>query len=160
MNNDINDKTVLWAILLTSLMLNVYLLTREEKTIEKEIVEYVEKKDTVVTIKKQYDTVFVSKTEYVPKIINDTVYIRDISHEYRFNNSDYDLYVNAVKLNNYKLDIHAKDTVTLYETKYIEKIVKENKKPLIAHGIQLGAGYGFINKKPDVYVGYGVQINF
>lgn len=143
-----------------SLMLNVYLLTREEKTIKKEIVEYVEKKDTVVTIKKQYDTVFVSKTEYVPKIINDTVYIRDISHEYRFNNSDYDLYVNAVKLNNYKLDIHAKDTVTLYETKYIEKTLKENKKPIITHGIQLGAGYGFITRKPDVFVGYGLQINF
>lgn len=143
-----------------SLMLNVYLLTREDKIIEKEIVQYVERKDTVVSIKKQYDTVFVSKTEYVPKVINDTVYIRDISHEYRFNNSDYDLYVNAVKLNNYKLDIHAKDTITLYETKYIEKTVKENKKPLITHGIQVGAGYGFINRKPDVYVGYGFQINF
>lgn len=152
--------TILWAILVISLMLNVCLLTREEKIIEKEIVEYVERKDTVVTIKKQYDTVFVSKTEYVPKIINDTVYIRDISHEYRFNNSDYDLYVNAVKLNNYKLDIHAKDTITLYETKYIEKTLNENKKTLITHGIQVGAGYGFINKKPDVYVGYGLQINF
>ena len=152
--------TILLAILLTSLMLNVYLLTREDKITEKEVVQYVERKDTVVTIKKQYDTVFVSKTEYVPKIINDTVYIRDISNEYRFNNSDYDLYVNAVKLNNYKLDIHAKDTVTLYETKYIEKTVKENKKPLITHGIQTGVGYGFINRKPDVYVGYGFQINF
>ena len=152
--------TILWAILLTSLILNVYLLTREEKIIEKEIVQYVERKDTVVTIKKEYDTVFVSKTEYVPKIINDTVYIRDISHEYRFNNSDYDLYVNAVKLNNYKLDIHAKDTITLYQTKYIEKTLNENKRPLITHGIQFGAGYGFINRKPDVYVGYGLQINF
>ena len=160
MNNDINDKTVLWAILLTSLMLNVYLLTREEKTIEKETVEYVEKKDTIVSIKKEFDTVYVKKPEYITKIINDTVYIRDISHEYRFNNSDYDLYVNAVKLNNYKLDIHAKDTVTLYETKYIEKTLKENKKPLITHGIQAGVGYGFINRKPDVYVGYGFQINF
>lgn len=143
-----------------SLMLNVYLLTREEKVIEKEVVEYVERKDTVVTIKKEYDTVFVSKTEYVPKIINDTVYIRDISNEYRFRNSDYDLYVNAVKLNNYKLDIHAKDTITLYQTKYIEKTVKENKRPLITHGIQMGCGYGFINKKPDLFLGYGVQINF
>ena len=143
-----------------SLMLNVYLLTMEEKTIDKTIVQYVEKKDTVVTIKKQYDTVYVNKPEYVPKIINDTVYIRDISHEYRFNNSDYDLYVNAVKLNNYKLDIHAKDTITLYQTKYIEKTVNENKKKLITHGIQVAAGYGFINRKPDVYVGYGFQINF
>lgn len=148
------------AIMTISLMLNVYLLTREDKTIEKEVVEYVEKKDTVVTIKKQYDTVFVSKTEYVPKIINDTVYIRDISNEYRFNNSDYDLYVNAVKLNNYKLDIHAKDTITLFQTKYIEKTIKENKRPLVTHGIQAGVGYGIINRRPDVFVGYGLQINF
>ena len=61
MNNDINDKTVLWAILLTSLMLNVYLLTREDKITEKEIVEYVEKKDTIVSIKKEFDTVYVNK---------------------------------------------------------------------------------------------------
>ena len=160
MNNDINDKAVLWAILLTSLMLNVYLLTREEKIIEKEIVQYVEKKDTVVSIKREYDTVYVKKPEYITKVINDTIYILDKPNEYRFNNSDYDLYVNAVKLNNYKLDIHAKDTITLYETKYIEKTVKENKKPKITHGIQAGVGYGFINRKPDVYVGYGFQINF
>ena len=154
-------KEKLFVVIMTlSLMLNVYLLTMEEKTIDKTIVQYVEKKDTVVTIKKQYDTVYVNKPEYVPKIINDTVYIRDISHEYRFNNSDYDLYVNAVKLNNYKLDIHAKDTITLYQTKYIEKTVNENKKKLITHGIQVAAGYGFINRKPDVYVGYGFQINF
>lgn len=143
-----------------SLIFNVYLLTREDKIIEKEIVEYVERKDTVVSIKKEYDTVYVKKPEYITKIINDTVYIRDISHEYRFNHSDYDLYVNAVKLNNYKLDIHAKDTITLYQTKFIEKTLKENKRPLITHGIQVGAGYGLINKKPDVYVGYGLQINF
>lgn len=158
MNNDINDKTILWAILLTSLMLNVYLLTREEKTIEKEVVEYVEKKDTVVTIKKQYDTVFVSKTEYVPKIINDTVYIRDISHEYRFNNSDYDLYVNAVKLNNYKLDIHAKDTITLYET--IKQPIYITKEKKFQHGISVGLGYGLINKKPDLFLGYSVIYKF
>lgn len=159
MNNDINDKTILWAILLISLMLNVYLLTREDKIIEKETVEYVEKKDTVVSIKKEYDTVYVKKPEYITKVINDTIYILDKPNEYRFNNSDYDLYVNAVKLNNYKLDIHAKDTVTLYETKYIEKTLNKNKKPIITHGIQVGAGYGFITRKPDVYVGYGVQIN-
>lgn len=141
-------------------MLNVYLLTRENKIIEKEIVEYVEKKDTVVSIKKEYDTVYVKKPEYITKVINDTIYILDKPNEYRFNNGDYSLYINAVKLNNYKLDIHANDTITLYETKYIEKTVKENKRPFITHGIQAGFGYGFLNKKPDVYVGYGFQINF
>ena len=141
-----------------SLMLNVYLLTSKDKIIEKEIVEYVERKDTVVSIKKEYDTVYVNKPEYITKVINDTIYILDKPNEYRFNNSDYDLYVNAVKLNNYKLDIHAKDTITLYETKYIEKTVKENKK--FQHGISVGLGYGVINKKPDLFLGYSVIYKF
>lgn len=154
-------KEKLYVVIMTiSLMLNVYLLTSKDKIIEKKVVEYVERKDTVVSIKKEYDTVYVKKPEYITKVINDTIYILDKPNEYRFNNSDYDLYVNAVKLNNYKLDIHAKDTITLYETKYIEKTLKENKKPLVTHGIHVGAGYGFINRKPDVYVGYGLQINF
>lgn len=31
--------------------------------------------------------------------------------------------------------------------------------PLITFGIQAGAGYGMINRKPDLYIGIGGQIN-
>ena len=150
--------TILWAILLISLMLNVYLLTREDKIIEKETVEYVEKKDTVVVFRHETDTLYLEKL--ITKNVVDTIHTNDTTVLYNYSDSVIDINMQAQRLDWLKYNIHAKDTVTLYETKYIEKIVKENKRPLITHGIQVGAGYGFINRKPDVFVGYGFQINF
>lgn len=158
MNNDINDKTILWAILLISLMLNVYLLTREDKIIEKEVVEYVERKDTVVVFKHETDTLYLEKL--ITKNVVDTIHTNDTTTLYNYSDSVIDIKMQAQRLDWLKYNVHHKDTITLYETKYIEKTVKDNKKPLITHGIQVGAGYGFINRKPDVYVGYGFQINF
>lgn len=34
------------------------------------------------------------------------------------------------------------------------------KKNWITYGLQLGAGYGIFNKKPDVFIGFGLQLNF
>ena len=150
--------TILWAILLISLMLNVYLLTREDKIIEKETVEYVEKKDTVVVFRHETDTLYLEKL--ITKNVVDTIHTNDTTVLYNYSDSVIDINMQAQRLDWLKYNIHAKDTVTLYETKYIEKTVKENKRPLITHGIQVGAGYGFINRKPDVFVGYGFQINF
>ena len=30
----------------------------------------------------------------------------------------------------------------------------------LSYGIQLGVGYGIVNKKPDIYVGFGINYNF
>ena len=150
--------TILWAILVISLMLNVYLLTSKDKIIEKEIVQYVERKDTVVVFKHETDTLYLEKL--ITKNVVDTIHTNDTTVLYNYSDSVIDIKMQAQRLDWFKYNVHHKDTITLYETKYIEKTVKENKKPLITHGIQVGAGYGFINRKPDVYVGYGVQINF
>lgn len=139
-------------------MLNVYLLTREDKTIEKEIVQYVEKKDTVVVFRHQTDTLYLEKL--ITKNVVDTIHTNDTTVLYNYSDSIIDIKMQAQRLDWFKYNVHHKDTITLYQTKYIEKTLKENKKPLITHGIQVGAGYGFINRKPDVYVGYGLQINF
>lgn len=149
--------TILWAILVISLMLNVYLLTREDKTIEKEVVEYVEKKDTVVVFRHETDTLYVEKL--ITKNVVDTIHTNDTTVLYNYSDSVIDIKMQAKRLDWFKYNVHHKDTITLFQTKYIEKTVKENKRPLITHGIQVGAGYGFINRKPDVYVGYGIQIN-
>lgn len=44
------------------------------------------------------------------------------------------------------------------ETKTITNTVY--RKRHLTHGIQLGVGYGIVNKRPDVFVGYGFQYNF
>ena len=150
--------TILWAILLISLMLNVYLLTREEKTIEKEIVQYVEKKDTVVVFRHETDTLYLEKL--ITKNVVDTIHTNDTTVLYNYSDSVIDIKMQAQRLDWLKYNVHHKDTITLYQTKYIEKTLKENKRPLITHGIQVGAGYGFINRKPDLFLGYGLQINF
>ena len=43
-------------------------------------------------------------------------------------------------------------------TTITQTVVKPS--PLITFGIQAGAGYGFINHRPDIFVGFGGQINF
>lgn len=42
-------------------------------------------------------------------------------------------------------------------TTITQTVVKPS--PLITFGIQAGAGYGFINHRPDIFVGFGGQIN-
>ena len=141
-----------------SLIFNFYLLTREDKIIEKEIVKYVERKDTVIVFKHETDTLYLEKL--ITKNVVDTIHTNDTTTLYNYRDSVIDIKMQAQRLDWLKYNVHHKDTITLYNTKYIEKKVKENKKPKITHGIQAGVGYGFINRKPDVYVGYGFQINF
>lgn len=151
--------TILLAILLISLMLNVYLLTREDKTIEKEIVQYVEKRDTVVVFRHETDTLYLEKL--ITKNVVDTIHTNDTTVLYNYSDSVIDIKMQAQRLDWFKYNVHHKDSIVLYEKiKQPIYITKENKRPLVTHGIQVGAGYGFINRKPDVYVGYGLQINF
>ena len=41
----------------------------------------------------------------------------------------------------------------------INHTVTQTKKPLITYGIQAGFGYGFLNRKADAFVGFGVSLN-
>ena len=148
--------TILWAILLISLMLNVYLLTRKDKTIEKEIVQYVERKDTVVVFRHETDTLYLEKL--ITKNVVDTIHTNDTTVLYNYSDSVIDIKMQAQRLDWFKYNVHHKDTITLYETKYIEKTLKENKK--FQHGISVGLGYGLVNKKPDLFLGYSVIYKF
>ena len=158
---------LLMIILLTiSICLNFYFL---REPLVKEIKTEVVKKDTIVTFKKDFDTVFVSQTKYndihhydtihiKDKITNvEKVYIHDTIKNYSFNEKDYDLDINAVKLDNYKLDIHKKDTVRYVETVY--QTINKPKKNKIAIGVQGGYGYGFKSRQLEPYIGLGININ-
>lgn len=151
-----------------SICLNFFLYFLREPLV-KEIKTEIEKKDTVVTFKKDFDTVFVSQTKYnniykydtihiKDKITNiEKVYISDSIKNYSFNEKDYDLNINAVKLDNYKLNIHAKDTIKYTETVY--KTIYKPKKNWITIGINAGYGYGFQSKKLEPFIGLGINFN-
>lgn len=129
----------------------------------KEIKTEVVKKDTVVTFKKDFDTVFITQTKYKDIYHFDTihakdkVYIQDTLKNYSFNEKDYVLNINAVKLDSYKLDIHAKDTIKYTETVY--QTIYKPKKNLITIGLNVGYGYTFKSKKLEPFIGLGINFN-
>lgn len=114
------------------------------------------------------DTVYVDQIKevptYIPRtvVINDTQYVERVSQVYRDSTPSYNIEIGAVELNYYNLNVHHKDTVRFRDTLRFEvPVIKEKKNKLrFSHGVQAGFGYGFINKKPDLYVGYGVTVGF
>ena len=151
-----------------SICLNFYLYFLREPLV-KEIKTEIEKKDTVVTFKKDFDTVYITQTKYNDihhydtihvrdKVTNvQKVYIQDTIKNYSFNNSEYDLSIDAVKLNNYKLDIHAKDTVKYVETVY--QTINKSKKNHFTLGLSVGYGYGIKSKDIQPFVGITATYN-
>ena len=160
---DKNVTTIVLTVILTlSLLSNFYLYFLREP-VTKEVKVEVVKKDTVTDVIRDYDTVYVEKTKYKDRYHYDTVhvadkvYVRDTLREYAFNKKDYDLSVYAVRLDKYKLDIHARDTITFTKTE-IKTVVKP-KKNLIGLGVIGGYGYGFNSKSVEPFIGVGVTLN-
>lgn len=154
------------AIIVSILLILSVILNVRQCSIINEIPKY-EKIDTVLRIdtfidhKIDYDTVFNNDTIHTTDTIvrDSVVYIRDVPFTYKYNTSDYDLEINAVKLNWHKLNYHRKDTFTLTVPQYVY-IEREKKRFQFTHGLQFGLGYGLFNHKPDLYVGYGFQLKF
>ena len=71
----------------------------------------------------------------------------------RYDDSLYTAWVSGYEPALDSIDLHL-PTITETITKTIVKPA-----PLITFGIQAGGGYGIINRKPDIYVGVGIQIN-
>ena len=160
---------LLTIVLLTiSICLNFFLYFLREPLV-KEVKTEVVKKDTIVTFKKDFDTVYISQTKYKDlyhfdtihvkdKITNvEKVYIQDTIKNYSFKENDYDLSIDAVKLDNYKLDIHAKDTVRYVETVY--QTINKPKKNHFTLGLSVGYGYGIKSKDIQPFVGITATYN-
>ena len=151
---------IISILLIISLSFNVHQCNKkrdkEYVNIEKEVI--VEKTDTIIQTKLKTDTIYFNDIQYKTINVRDTVWIEAKNREYKDSTEDYDITINAVKLNNYQLNIHKRDTIT--NTKEIIKNVYNKKKYHFNHGISLGFGYGFINKKPDLFLGYSIQYSF
>ena len=153
---------ILSILLIISLSLNIYYYNKGRSSdykLEKEYIT-VQKRDTIVEYKYRTDTIYNTKTntEYKYLTRNDTVYIENKPEIYKDSTDNYDITIQSVKMDWYKLNIHHRDTITY--TKEIIKNVYNKKKQHFNHGITLGVGYGVWNQKPDLFIGYSVMYSF
>ena len=147
---------ILSIILIISLALNVYQCNRKKDVaeIEKEVI--VEKTDTIIQTKLKTDTIYFNDIQYKTINVKDTVWIEAKNREYKDSTEDYDITINAVKLNNYQLNIHKRDSIQ-YENKIIkETIVKKEKQNPFGVSLFLGPAYDLYNKQMGVSVGIGL----
>ena len=147
---------ILSIILIISLALNVYQCNRKKDVaeIEKEVI--VEKCDTIIQTKLKTDTIYFNDIQYKTINAKDTVWIEAKNREYKDSTEDYDITINAVKLNSYQLNIHKRDSIQ-YENKIIrETIVKKEKQNPFGISLFLGPAYDLYNKQMGVSVGIGL----
>lgn len=153
---------IISILLIISLSFNVHQCNRkrdkEYVNVEKEVT--VEKTDTIIDYMYKTDTIYNTKTNTEYKYItkNDTAYIESKPEIYKDSTDNYDITIQSVKMDWYKLNIHHRDTITY--TKEIIKNVYNKKKQHFNHGITLGVGYGVWNQKPDLFIGYSVMYSF
>lgn len=153
---------IISILLIISLSFNVHQCNKkrdkEYVNIEKEVIA--EKTDTIVQYKYSTDTIYNTKTNTEYKYItkNDTAYIESKPEIYKDSTDNYDITIQSVKMDWYKLNIHHRDTITY--SKEIIKNVYNKKKQHFNHGITLGVGYGVWNQKPDLFIGYSVMYSF
>lgn len=147
---------ILSIILIISLALNVYQCNRKKDVVEIEKEVIVEKCDTIIQTKLKTDTIYFNDIQYKTINVRDTVWIEAKNREYKDSTEDYDITINAVKLNNYQLNIHKRDSIQ-YENKIIrETIVKKEKQNPFGISLFLGPGYDLYNKQMGVSVGIGL----
>ena len=150
-------KHVIYIIIIIILIiLNLYQYNHNNEIVK---INTVEVRDTVVirdTLKFDNPTLIYVKTE------PDTLYIESIDSTVVMNKE-----TKVYRDSTYEAQIsgfqpHLDHIKVFPKTTYIttEKVSYVKDKRRLHHGLQLGIGYGFINRKPDVFIGYGVQINF
>lgn len=114
----------------------------------------------------------ITKTKPVP-VRTDTIYLTDtvetphISKTYEIDTLFTDSLATIqsslyIRTDNYDVDSISQqfkiDYLSTDRERTIERIVE--RKNRLNWGLQLGVGYGIINRKPDVYAGIGFQYNF
>lgn len=157
------DKWGKIVIVVLSLLLMIttisLILSRSGKTSPERIVEYIQTRDTVIQWKYDTDTVYMTNTrvEYETKVINDTVWINDEPVTTTDSTSNYVIDINAVKLNWYRLRMMRNDTITINTTTV--KTISSPKSGFY-YGLGVGAGYGIVNRKPDIFVGGMIGYRF
>ena len=171
---------ILCLLFAVSVGLNVWLATREattETTIERDTFY----RDSMIYLPQPAETVKTDRVVYlripspcdsahnpsaapcpsaVPEPVEGPVALGGDSidvpipiYQKRYDDSLYTAWVSGYEPALDSIRLHLPEvTTTITQT-----VVKPS--PLITFGIQAGAGYGFINHRPDIFVGVGAQLN-
>lgn len=121
--------------------------------------------DTVVRVDTHYVEVPVEKIKYRDRLVIDTLYLKTPTdttplpiEQKHYQDSISDIYISG-----YQPQIDSIHYHIPYKTVYVDKVVEVEKHKsffedrfVISAGVY--AGYGIINKQPDIFVGLGVGI--
>lgn len=152
------NKNLVIAVLSLLLALSItfqYLYHSNRKSKENSL-----KTDTVTIIK--IDTITVTKPvvqyRYLTQVITDTLYNTDsikVPVQIPIESKTYQDSTYRAVISGYRASL---DTIQIYPihtiTTITNTIIKQKRFNI---GVQAGVGYGFFNKKPDIYVGLGVS---
>ena len=152
---------IVLALLAASIAINVWFWTTEPEpsvVIERDTVW----KDSIIREPLPAETIDIGKTVYikvpVPKYlpgdtIHDSIEVPVPIYQKRYEDSLYTAWVSGYRPN--------LDSIRLYLPEVQTTVTKTivTPAPLITFGIQAGGGYGIINRKPDIYIGVGAQLN-
>ena len=144
-------------IIFILIILNLYQCNKNNNRIEINNVETI-RQDTVVvrdTLKFYKPKPIYVKSEKDTLFINDTTFIELPKETKVYRDSTYEAQITGFQPNLDYIKVFPKTT---YITK--EKVSYIANKKHFHHGLQVGVGFGVINRKPDVFVGYGFTYTF
>lgn len=149
------------ALLIASVAMNVWFWQTEPESsivIERDTVW----KDSIIREPVPAETINTGRVVYLRIPVpgpRDTITLHDSIDvpipimQKRYEDSLYTAWVSGYEPNLDSIDLRL-PTITETVTKTIVK-----PSPLITVGLQVGGGYGVFNRKPDIYVGVGAQVN-
>lgn len=166
--SETNKLRLFWLILGVLVTLCVGVLTYHPTTV-KETVKTVIKTDTITNVIERVDTVYRPKPVETTIIRTDTIKADTILtyESKRYNvpvasdsiNGEIEAVVSGVDVAldtiNWRLSFPVR---TVTNTITTEKVIKQ--KTHLNWGVGVGAGYGLINRQPDIFVGFSVIWSF
>ena len=155
-------KTVyfLAVVLIVSLVCNYKQCTRNDVvgdtvTVERTDTQYITKTDTVPVVKRETKTKYVGIPVYRDSIVHDTLSVPVVQRTYT-DDSTYTAYVSGMQYDSFpRLDSITVQQRYIYHE--IERNITVEQKRRLRLGVQAGAGIGVFSRKPDVYIGIGLQ---
>lgn len=129
--------------------------TADTVTIERIDTQYITKTDTVPVPIQETVTEYVNVPIVKDSIVHDTVRMEVVQRTYT-DDSTYTAYVSGLRYDIYpRLDSISVQQRTIFRE--IERTITVERKRRLRLGLQAGAGIGIFSKKPDIYLGVGLQ---
>lgn len=150
---------ILLALLMTSVALNVGLLTRKVETVTRVERDTIWRdsiiREPVATDSVKKETVYIRVPVEITKrdTVHDSIEVPVPIIQKRYEDSLYTAWVSGFRPRLDSISLHIPEVTTT-----VTQTIREPSSR-ITFGIQTGAGLGVINRQPDVYVGLGVQYN-